>query len=141
MHAMKIKLILTVCLLIPGLLVPILELNASHLTNPTWPPHARLHEAWQLISNSSICIFALWLAWARQKTLLACTLGLIVVGGFLFAWLARDLYGGSMIGTTSSELQIFGIDSAVALMLLVFSVLIFVMVNVLRGKATCSKIF
>jgi hypothetical protein len=27
---------------------PLLEANVAHVLNPEWPPHARLHEAWQL---------------------------------------------------------------------------------------------
>jgi hypothetical protein len=129
---MKQNMILTMCLLISGLLVPALEVNETHLMNPAWPAHARLHEAWQLITNSGICLFSLWLIWARQKNLLASTLGLIVVSGFLLAWIARDLYGGSMAGTTSSGLQILGVDSAVAIMLIVFSLYLFVILNIVR---------
>jgi hypothetical protein len=39
------------------------DLNASHVTNPKWPPHARFHgvAGWGTIAGSQL--FGLWLLW------------------------------------------------------------------------------
>lgn len=120
---LPMRLVLTVCLLIPGLLVPVLEVNATHLTNPAWPAHARLHEGWQLITNSALCAWALWLAWARAELRQAAVLGQIVIGGFLLAYLLRDGYGGSMAGTTTGALARDGVEPAVLIMSAAFLLL------------------
>ena len=39
--------------------IPVFELKSTHLTNPEWPSHARLHEAWQLLTNAAISVIAI----------------------------------------------------------------------------------
>lgn len=50
------KIAVTFAALLFGLIVPILEVNATHLLNPLWPSHGRLHEAWQLLTNTAIAL-------------------------------------------------------------------------------------
>lgn len=119
-----LKLALTACMLLPGVLVPYLELNATHLFNPDWPPHARLHEAWQLLSNCAISAFVLWLAWSRQQVRIAAILGNLVIGGFLLAFALRETYGGSMAGTTTGALSGEGFQIGVVLMSVAFVTLL-----------------
>lgn len=76
-------------------LVPVLEVNDSHLVNPDWPAHARLHEAWQLLTNAALGVAAAWLAVIGRERLGA-ALALLVVGPLLAAYALRGLYGGSM---------------------------------------------
>lgn len=107
----------TVCLCVPGLLVPYLEIDASHLLNPRWPPHARLHEAWQLLTNAGLAWTGIVLLWRRGRLNLAAGLGLAIGAGFLGAYVLRDLYDGSMAGTRSSESAVAGLDTAVLVMM------------------------
>ena len=39
------------------------DLNATHVLNPAWPPHARFHNAtgWGTVAGSQL--LALWLLW------------------------------------------------------------------------------
>ena len=106
----------TLALLIPLALVPWLEINATHLTNPDWPPHARLHEAWQLITNATLALIGLWLGWTRRRWREAAGLGLVITASFLAAWALRGVYGGSMAGTTSGSTVLLGVDVAVWVM-------------------------
>lgn len=53
------KLLVTVGIVFYALVVPIFEINASHVFNPHWPPHARLHEVWQLATNCALGAFSL----------------------------------------------------------------------------------
>src|SRR5690606_21484593 len=89
---------------------PIFEINASHVFNPQWPPHARLHEVWQLASNCALGAFSLWLVWFRSEIRLSSLITLFVTGGFLLAYALRDHYGGSMVLSDGSEKMILGLN-------------------------------
>ena len=104
------KLLVTVGILFYALVVPIFELNETHLFNPAWEPHVRLHEAWQLTTNCAIGLFSLWLVWWRGNIRLSSLMTFFVTGGFLLAYVLRDSYGGSMVLSDGSEKLIFGIN-------------------------------
>ncbi|MBU1378324.1 MAG: DUF2306 domain-containing protein [Alphaproteobacteria bacterium] len=114
----------SLCVLTFGLAVPILEINATHVWNPAWPGHARLHEVWQLITNVVLALACLWLVWVRRQVRSAALLGLAVVGGFLAAYALRGAFGGSMVHPDGSELLIGGVNPATAIMLLSMAVLL-----------------
>ncbi|EML5474256.1 hypothetical protein RSM50_006969 [Pseudomonas aeruginosa] len=107
---MLAKLIITIGALLYGLGVPLLEINQTHVFNPQWEAHARLHEVWQLATNSALALLALWLTWRRQQIRLASLLSMLVTGGFLFAYFTRHLYGGSMVLSDGSEKLVLGIN-------------------------------
>ena len=107
---MLAKLIITIGALLYGLGVPLLEINQTHVFNPQWEAHARLHEVWQLATNSALALLALWLTWRRQQIRLASLLSMLVTGGFLFSYFARHLYGGSMLLSDGSEKLVLGIN-------------------------------
>jgi hypothetical protein len=39
------------------------DFNATHATNPLWTPHARFHVVWQVLCQSGISLFILYLVW------------------------------------------------------------------------------
>jgi hypothetical protein len=104
------KLIITLGALLYGLGVPLLEINSTHVFNPQWEAHARLHEVWQLATNSALALLSLWLAWGRNNIRLPSILAMLVTGGFLFAYLVREGYGGSMVLSDGSEKLLFGLN-------------------------------
>lgn len=104
------KLLVTVGIIFYAVVVPFFELNESHLFNPGWEPHVRLHEAWQLATNCAIGLFSCWLVWARGNIRLSCLMTFFVTGGFLLAYVLRDSYGGSMVLSDGSEKMILGIN-------------------------------
>ncbi|MCE6983419.1 hypothetical protein EI534_39945, partial [Pseudomonas frederiksbergensis] len=67
--------------------------------NPAWEPHARLHETWQLFTNTALGAYSVWLVWIKDNLRLASLLTLFVTGGFLMAYWLREGYGGSMVLT------------------------------------------
>jgi hypothetical protein len=104
------KFIITFSVFLYAVAVPYLEINASHVFNPDWTPHVRIHEVWQLITNSSIGALCLWLTWSQGKVFLSAILSLIVTGGFLAAFALQDTYGGSMKYLDGSEKTLFGLN-------------------------------
>lgn len=117
------KVLLTLAVATFGLMVPVLEISETHLFNPLWPPHARLHEGWQLVTNSAIAAVCLWLAWRKGDVRGAALLALVVVAGFLAAFGLRATYGGSMLHTDGSEIAIGGVNVAVLVMVLAGAIL------------------
>ncbi|MCU0754585.1 MAG: hypothetical protein MUE46_05600 [Xanthomonadales bacterium] len=105
-----------ICLLIPGLLLPILEINATHLFHPDWPPHARMHEAWQLATNAMLAWSGIVIGWRDPRSRIPHALGLAITIGFILAWLLRGFYGGSMGDASTAGLGFGGIDAAVIVM-------------------------
>lgn len=105
-----------------AVMVPIFEVNNTHVFNLQWAPHARLHEVWQLFSNCGFGALALWLTWKKNNIRMAAALNIIVTGGFLLAYLLRDIYQGSMVLSDGSEKTLFGMN----LGLLAYTVVIIV---------------
>ena len=107
------KIFITIAFIMYGVVVPIFEINATHVFNPEWVPHARLHEVWQLATNTSLGLLCLWLAWVKGNIRAASTLGIFIMGGFMFAYVTRASYGGSMVLSDGSEKMVLGINLGV----------------------------
>lgn len=107
------KIAITLSVFLYAIIVPILEVNNSHVFSPDWTPHARIHEVWQLITNSSIGCYCLILVWYKNETKLSSILSLLVMGGFLLAYLLQDTYGGSMKFVDGTETKVLGINIGV----------------------------
>ena len=105
---MTARIMITLCILLYAVGVPYLEVNETHILNMHWPAHARLHNAWQLITNTLIGAGCLWLVWVRREILLPAVASALVTGGFLLAFVLRGLYGGSMEHTDGSEVTVLG---------------------------------
>lgn len=103
-----------------ALLVPLLEVSETHLFNAEWPPHARLHEAWQLMTNMVLSLLALILVWKAKRSVAAVIACLTICLPFVAVWLFQGVYGGSMQHSDGAELAVFGVNIA-ALSVLVVS--------------------
>jgi hypothetical protein len=110
---MLARLFVTFAVFLYAVVVPVLEVNATHVFNPEWVAHARLHEVWQLSTNSALGLLCLWLVWVKGKVRAAAGLGLFVMGGFLFAFFFREAYGGSMVLSDGSEKRAAGLNLGV----------------------------
>ena len=107
------KSIITFSVILYAIVVPFLEINDSHVFNPDWTPHVRIHEVWQLITNSAIGILCLWLVWVKRETQISTILSLLITGGFLLAYILQYLYGGSMEYLDGSEKKVLGVNIGV----------------------------
>lgn len=128
------KLIITFCIILYAIVVPFLEINATHVFNPDWTPHVRIHEVWQLITNSSIGVLCLWLVWAKNDTKISSLLSLLITGSFLVAYILQDAYGGSMKYLDGSEKTLFNINIGVIGFGLAFTLLCFVFIKIKKSK-------
>lgn len=113
MNNHKTRSIITFSILLYAIVVPFMEINATHVFNPNWTPHVRIHEVWQLITNSGIGLFCIWLVWGKNETKITAILSLLVTGGFLVAFMLQEFYGGSMKYLDGSEKQLLGINIGV----------------------------
>ena len=64
--------------------VPLMaDLNPSHLFNPNWTPHARMHLTWLLSTNFLLAMYALYLTVGRQGGFKSGPIGALRGGRFL----------------------------------------------------------
>ncbi|TQO36436.1 hypothetical protein GQ41_1012 [Arenibacter algicola] len=113
MNNHKTRSIITFSILLYAIVVPFMEINATYVFNPNWTPHVRIHEVWQLITNSGIGLFSIWLVWGKNETKISAILSLLVTGRFLVAFMLQEFYGGSMKYLDGSEKQLLGINIGV----------------------------
>tara|TARA_R110000787_G_scaffold189852_2_gene301418 strand:- start:3192 stop:3593 length:402 start_codon:yes stop_codon:yes gene_type:complete len=106
------------------ILVPFLEISDTHLLNPDWPAHARLHEAWQLLTNASLSALALLLVWRWNRPITALVVCLTVTVPFLAAWAIQSIFGGSMKHSDGTEIAVFGMNAGVLIVLLITAALL-----------------
>ncbi|MEZ5503724.1 MAG: DUF6640 family protein [Halioglobus sp.] len=74
------------------------DFNATHATNPLWPPHARFHVVWQVLYNSCISVVALFLLWTPSSDYL---MHIYLAAILNFIW-------GAMFYVTLASMSIFG---------------------------------
>ena len=107
-----------------AVLIPVLELNSTHLTNPEWPSHARLHEAWQLLTNAAISVLALGCVWTNRAPRIGISISLMICASFLTAWALGSVYGGSMLHTDGTQMAVGGINVAVIVVIALTALLL-----------------
>ena len=49
------------------LIMSVMDLNETHMTNSLWPPHARFHWAVQYFSAMLVCVLALYAIWVPYR--------------------------------------------------------------------------
>jgi hypothetical protein len=101
MNEKKIKLarlLVTAPALFLAVVPPLVDFNSTHVTNPLWTGHARLHTVWLLSTNSIIAVLALGLMW-RELKIASVRAGAVLTAaplvGFFVAAATRSLYGGA----------------------------------------------
>ena len=97
------------------------DINSSHLLNPDWDSHARVHEAWRLSTNLFIFLLAIFLLWSKGQEIVGKSLSLCIHLGFVISALLMPFYGGEPIGEGIPEPKIINIP----LNMLVFFFLFF----------------
>ena len=86
-----------------------IDVGITHLLNPDWDAHARVHEVWRLSTSSFIAFIGLYLIWIMQKELLAALLSLCLLLGFWVSVFLMPFYDGLAVGQGVDELAPFGV--------------------------------
>lgn len=99
--------LITITAILYVVLLPLLEISPSHVFSLSWPAHARLHNVWQLATNASIALLALYLCWFERRVRLASLLLLAPTAAFIAAWITSGAYGGSIDVEPGRDFQMF----------------------------------
>jgi len=99
----------SIALICAGLGPLSIDVGITHLLNPDWDAHARVHEVWRLSTNSFIAFIGLYLIWIMQKELLAALLSLCLLLGFWVSVFLMPFYDGLAVGQGVDELAPFGV--------------------------------
>ena len=99
----------SIALICAGLGPLLIDVGITHLLNPDWDAHARVHEVWRLSSHSFIAFLGLYLIWIMQKELLAALLSLCLLLGFWVSVFLMPFYNGLAVGQGVDELEPFGV--------------------------------
>ena len=105
------KYLTTICLILGTMLPLIVDTGHTHLLNPDWDAHSRVHEVWRLSTNIFIAVIGLYLLWVSNYLLLPALLSSCIVLGFFSAIFTMSLYGGVTIGEGIEEPNPFGIPA------------------------------
>lgn len=132
------KLALTAVTLIYGIVPAIADLNETHLLNPHWSAHARLHGAWFLFFGASMAALSLYFVWLRDSLILPTVIGLAFVSGFWLAVLTAPLYGGALVDANGVETQILGLDANAFIFTILTITLLMVFLYAIRRKSPGS---
>ena len=108
---MTSKYLTTICLLLGTILPLVVDTGHTHLLNPDWDAHSRVHEVWRLSTNIFIAGIGLYLLWISNYSLLPALLSVCIVLGFFSAIFTMSLYGGVPIGEGIDEPNPFGIPA------------------------------
>jgi len=134
------KATITFSIILYAIVVPLLEINNTHVFNPDWTPHVRTHEVWQLITNSSIGLLSLWLVLIKKETTISAMLSLLITGSFLVAFILKDYYGGSMKYLDGSEKALLGVNIGILGFGIAFIVVLFsLFINKLKPEKQQAK--
>lgn len=99
----------SIALICAGLGPLSIDVGITHLLNPDWDAHARVHEVWRLSTNLFIAFIGLYLIWIMQKELLAALLSLCLLLGFWVSVFLMPFYDGLAVGQGVDELAPFGV--------------------------------
>ena len=118
------------------------DANPSHLTNPTWPGHARLHFMWAITFMFGSGLLNLYVLWRRPPDLAVLRLCALwqatsLLGGFWTAVLLADLYGGT-IRDPEHHLELLGVNENVLVFGALAVLLIVVGARLIRPPAPVS---
>ncbi|MDO8422365.1 MAG: hypothetical protein Q7S99_09395 [Parvibaculum sp.] len=77
------------------------DFNKTHATNPLWPPHARFHVVWQVLSQNGVSLVILYLLWSQSADYgthitVAAILNYVWGASFYSTLASMKLYGGAL---------------------------------------------
>ena len=103
------KLLTSLCLILAGIGPLLLDIGDTHLFNPDWDEHSRVHEVWRLATNFMIAFLGLYLIWKKNMQSIASLLSLCMILGFMISVITMPFYKGLAVGIGMDELRPFNI--------------------------------
>ena len=103
------KLLTSLCLILAGMGPLLLDMGDTHLFNPNWDEHSRVHEVWRLATNVMIAFLGLYLIWKKNMHSIASLLSLCMILGFMISVITMPFYNGLAVGIGVDELRPFNI--------------------------------
>jgi hypothetical protein len=100
----------------------LLDIGDTHLFNPNWDEHSRVHEVWRLATNSMIAFLGLYLIWKKNMLSIASLLSLCMILGFMISIITMPFYNGLAVGVGIDELKPFGIPLNIFAFIVVLAV-------------------
>ena len=103
------KILTSLCLILAGMGPLLLDIGDTHLFNPNWDEHSRVHEVWRLATNFMIAFLGLYLIWKKNMHSIASLLSLCMILGFMISVITMPFYNGLAVGIGVDELRPFNI--------------------------------
>ena len=103
------KVLTSLCLILAGMGPLLLDIGDTHLFNPNWVEHSRVHEVWRLATNFMIAFLGLYLIWKKNMHSIASLLSLCMILGFMISVITMPFYNGLAVGIGIDELSPFNI--------------------------------
>ena len=116
------RLLTSLCLILAGMGPLLLDIGDTHLFNPNWDEHPRVHEVWRLATNSMIAFLGLYLIWKKNMLSIASLLSLCMILGFMISIITMPFYNGLAVGVGIDELKPFGIPLNIFAFIVVLAV-------------------
>ena len=116
------KLLTSLCLILAGIGPLLLDIGDTHLFNPDWDEHSRVHEVWRLATNFMITFLGLYLIWKKNMHSIALLLSLCMILGFIISVITMPFYNGLAVGVGIDELKPFGIPLNIFAFIVVLAV-------------------
>ena len=116
------KVLTSLCLILAGMGPLLLDIGDTHLFNPNWDEHSRVHEVWRLATNSMIAFLGLYLIWKKNMLSIASLLSLCMILGFMISIITMPFYNGLAVGLGTDELKPFGIPLNIFAFIVVLAV-------------------
>ena len=116
------KVLTSLCLILAGMGPLLLDIGDTHLFNPNWDEHSRVHEVWRLAKNSMIAFLGLYLIWKKNMLSIASLLSLCMILGFMISIITMPFYNGLAVGVGIDELKPFGIPLNIFAFIVVLAV-------------------
>jgi len=104
------RLLMSLGTVIAGFLPLLVDLSPTHVLNPAWPAHARLHEVWLLTTGVLLALVALFFIWLYRERprfgiAMGAVLGSALLGGFFIASATASLYAGVLVDPLTAPMM------------------------------------
>jgi len=110
---LKNKVFFTFLAICIGYLPILVDATDTHLHNPHWSSHAKLHLAWLLSTFFLITTMSLFLVWFKNYKIIPLMLLFCILGAYFISIFSRHSYGGTINEVGGVEDTIMGVEAGI----------------------------